>query len=324
MGCPTNPTPATAAASASASASAMTASAPAPPRHPRTVTRDELLILIRAAADTHGDRLTLPQFRHHSGLGRAVWTPHFRTWKECKKAAGLSGLRPVGRPRKATDEQLLRDIHRVAGIVGRVPNLGDLYRHGRHGKGPINRWKYMRDVQRAYADWLRKRDTAEFRAEHTTRDAVVAEVDYHVEMRTVPHHPQGHVYGEALGHSGFRHAPTNEAGVMILFGVMSAELGFAIEAVHAAFPDAEVKRRRESARNTWERLRVEFEFESRNFHHHGHDPAACDLIICWSHNWPDCPLPVLELKRELEKQHVPARKSSTRRKAVRKTTKRVP
>jgi len=25
------------------------------------------------------------------------------------------------------------------------------------------------------------------------------------------------------------------------------------------------------------------------------------LIVCWEHNWPECPLPVLELKKELGK-----------------------
>jgi hypothetical protein len=25
-------------------------------------------------------------------------------------------------------------------------------------------------------------------------------------------------------------------------------------------------------------------------------PAGCDTIVCWEHNWPDCPVEVLELK----------------------------
>jgi hypothetical protein len=28
---------------------------------------------------------------------------------------------------------------------------------------------------------------------------------------------------------------------------------------------------------------------------HGHDPAGCDLIVCWQHDWPDSPLEVIEL-----------------------------
>src|SRR6185312_9576094 len=49
-------------------------------------------------------------------------------------------------------------------------------------------------------------------------------------------------------------------------------------------------------REHWQRVRIEFEYESRNFLDHMHDAADCDLIVCWKHNWPDCPLEVLELK----------------------------
>ena len=27
---------------------------------------------------------------------------------------------------------------------------------------------------------------------------------------------------------------------------------------------------------------------------HGHDPAGCDVLVCWRHNWPECP-PELEV-----------------------------
>jgi hypothetical protein len=30
-----------------------------------------------------------------------------------------------------------------------------------------------------------------------------------------------------------------------------------------------------------------------------HDPSKCDLIVCWRHNWPECPLEVLELRKLL-------------------------
>jgi hypothetical protein len=35
---------------------------------------------------------------------------------------------------------------------------------------------------------------------------------------------------------------------------------------------------------------------SRNFLKHGHRVEDCDMIVCWVHNWPECPLHVLELK----------------------------
>jgi hypothetical protein len=47
----------------------------------------------------------------------------------------------------------------------------------------------------------------------------------------------------------------------------------------------------------WQRVNIEFEFESRNFRVHGHPLSGCDVIVCWHHNWDDCPahIEVLEL-----------------------------
>ena len=42
---------------------------------------------------------------------------------------------------------------------------------------------------------------------------------------------------------------------------------------------------------------IEFEHESRNFLKHMHPVKGCDLIVCWKHNWPECPLEVVELSR---------------------------
>jgi hypothetical protein len=49
---------------------------------------------------------------------------------------------------------------------------------------------------------------------------------------------------------------------------------------------------------------LNFELESRNFLVHEHATTDCDLIVCWSHNWPECPLEVLELKSVVAKQNL--------------------
>jgi hypothetical protein len=49
-------------------------------------------------------------------------------------------------------------------------------------------------------------------------------------------------------------------------------------------------------------VKIEFEYESRNFLRHMHDPNGCDLIVCWEHNWPECPLEVIELKKAVSNQ----------------------
>jgi hypothetical protein len=96
---------------------------------------------------------------------------------------------------------------------------------------------------------------------------------------------------------GLAYEPVNEMGVMALFCMLSRQLGFVIESVQSAFPDCEAKMEVEPGR--WQHFRIEFEYESRNFKDHRHDPEKCDLIVCWRHNWKDCPpnLQVLELSK---------------------------
>jgi hypothetical protein len=94
---------------------------------------------------------------------------------------------------------------------------------------------------------------------------------------------------------GLAHEPVNEMGVVLLFGMLLRRLGFIVESVQTGFPDCEVKIEVEPGR--WQHLRIEFEYESRKFRSHHHDPRKCDMIVCWRHNWKNCPpsLQVLEL-----------------------------
>jgi uncharacterized membrane protein YgcG len=105
------------------------------------------------------------------------------------------------------------------------------------------------------------------------------------------------VYGAPLKLAALAHAPTNEGGVLFLFGVLAERLGFRIERVQTGFPDCEAKR--EVSSGVWKHSKVELEFESRNFKDHRHDPKGCDVIVCWVHNWPECPrgIEVIELSR---------------------------
>jgi Homing endonuclease associated repeat len=103
---------------------------------------------------------------------------------------------------------------------------------------------------------------------------------------------------------GLAYEPVNEMGVLALFCMLSRQLGFVIESVQAGFPDCEAKI--EVAPGRWQHFRIEFEYESRNFKDHRHDPEKCDLIVCWRHNWKDCPanLQVLELSKVMRQREL--------------------
>jgi hypothetical protein len=105
------------------------------------------------------------------------------------------------------------------------------------------------------------------------------------------------VMGEPFDRSPMTNAPVNELGVMVLFGMVAARLGLQVESVQGRFPDCVAKRL--VAPGKWQHLRIEFEYESKNFYLHGHDPKGCDMIVCWRHNWKECPegIEVVELCR---------------------------
>lgn len=104
------------------------------------------------------------------------------------------------------------------------------------------------------------------------------------------------LYGDFINFRGLQHAPVNEQGVVFLFGMICRELGYVVEIVKPGFPDCEAKRRVRGKPGMWQRVRIEFEYQSRNFRQHGHDPDQCDVIVCWEDNWPECPIEVLELR----------------------------
>jgi len=94
--------------------------------------------------------------------------------------------------------------------------------------------------------------------------------------------------------------PVNEQGVIFLFAKYHKELGIEyIEGIQQGFPDA--FGRRKIGRTEYEPVDIEFEFKSLDFKNHQHDPNQCDIIVCWEHNWPQCPLEVIELKTALSK-----------------------
>ena len=88
--------------------------------------------------------------------------------------------------------------------------------------------------------------------------------------------------------------------MLYLFGKVAEDLNMFIEEWRPESPDAVARR---FTGKGWERLRVEFEHRSSDFKQNGRDADACDLIVCWEHDWPTCPLEVIELRdriRELE------------------------
>jgi hypothetical protein len=103
------------------------------------------------------------------------------------------------------------------------------------------------------------------------------------------------IFGDKVQFKSLSCAPVNELGVVYLFGLLHDTFDLKIESIQAGFPDCVARRR--IAPNRWEEVRIEFEYESRSFISHGHDPTGVDVIVCWKHNWTNCPeeIEIIEL-----------------------------
>jgi len=165
------------------------------------------------------------------------------------------------------------------------------------------------DVYRKYEEWLRANRPDSPNLGIVTRllqgpsepektPAVGTSPDAR-QRRTVTYQKtEGRVYGRPLHFGNMTYEPTNEQGVIFLFGMASRHLGFdSIEYLGPDFPDCEGKRRI-SGRQQLQHVKIEFEFRSASY---DHDPKGCDVIVCWEHNWKECPLEVFELKKEVKR-----------------------
>jgi Homing endonuclease associated repeat len=207
-------------------------------------------------------------------------------------------------------EELFRDWGAVARALKKLPSLSEYEMHGKYSPGPLTKrfkaWVRVPEGMKRFAE------DQEWKEEWADVLKIVAEQDRARRSRedrtsptlataTWPQLPmKGPIYGPLLRSGALAHGPINEDGVIFAFGTVAERLGFVVTRVQSEFPDCEALRRIGEER--WQRLRIEFEYESRNFLRHMHDPNECDLIICWEHNWPECPLEVLELRKVVSYQ----------------------
>jgi hypothetical protein len=228
----------------------------------------------------------LPQseFCRLAGIKRHQITRCFDGYSDLLQAAGLPARGPNGRILDDDMMQAMADLFRQEKGVVTYLRFRRLSRYS--AAAYLRRWGSWRAAVRAFCDWQKQHDP-----EFPHADQLPSATDGPATPVWKTH--GGRRYGETLNFRGLLHAPVNEQGVVFLFATLAADLGYLIDSLGSEFPDCEAKRRVGKA---WEKVRIEFEYESRNFQVHAHDPEECDLIVCWDHNWPECPIEVLELK----------------------------
>jgi hypothetical protein len=231
----------------------------------------------------------------------------FPSWNDAVRAAGFEPF-----TLKVDDTALLEDFARAVRRHGKMPSRRAYLREGKYDIKTIERrfacpWSSVPEVFRKFAaDKPEWRDVLALLPPPTPKQLRTPSNPNIRPPSSTPNKSQHAtikdraVYGEPIHFRGLRHEPVNEHGVILLFGMVAKELGYMVEAMQSGFPDCEAKR--QIAPKRWQRVHIEFEFESRNYREHGHPFDGCDVIVCWRHNWEDCPnhIEVLELSTRIQ------------------------
>jgi hypothetical protein len=229
---------------------------------------------------------------------------YFPSWREAIRAAGLE---PDATNIRLDDDTLLQDWGEIVRKNRQIPTRDQYRREGSFSPGVFEKhfgpWSAIPAKFKQFAndktEWTDvvallpvatpKRIGTSASTGASFGESVVPSI---LNKQKYPKLNDRPTYGNPIDFRGLRHEPVNEQGVVFLFGMVAKELGYMVEVVQTGYPDCEAKRQVEGGR--WQRVRIEFEFESRSF---SHAPDGCDVIVCWRHNWPNCPenIEVVEL-----------------------------
>jgi len=294
------------------------------------VTEEEVIAAIKELAEKLGRSPRYPEVIRVLNVTRRQIHRMFGGWAGALEESGCERLKSGGT--ELTMQDLFEDWVAVARKVGRVPAIRQYEKLSRYSARPLkDRFKAWDKIPGALLEygetrqlWTGNEDVKEMIERRMDENATGKR--YRVAM-ILPQNAQNAralgtplfspikpklgllgtplpevvdvdlLYGQPLTLSPMATAPVNELGVVYLFGAMAKDLGFVVLKIRPGFPDCEAWRRLENGR--WQRVRIEFEFESRNFMLHDHDPKGCDLIVCWEHNWAACPVEVVELRNRV-------------------------
>ena len=224
------------------------------------------------------------------GVSESIIYTRFRYWNKALKKAGLE----VTHRQNIPNEEIFESINIVWNKLGKQPSYNEYNEDKSSFSASLLESRfgsYLKAIE-AYINWKNQNSD---NSPSVEQDSEISKHTNNIYSEPKSRSKRRR-YGSRINFRGMQHAPLNELGVVLLFGIVAKEIGFEVESVNISFPDCEAKKY-DSKSGTYEKTTIEFEFSSSNFKKHNHDPDQCDLIVCWEHDWNDCPIEVLELSK---------------------------
>ena len=282
------------------------------------MTKQEIMDAITGCAEKLGRTPSILEVMKIGQVSRRQMRAEFGSFTQALRECNLE--REITSGQKVPLEQLLVDWAGVVRKVGKAPSMSEYEAMSKfsckplvrcfgswrqvaygltqfaEGRGLAEQWKAELELAAVKggdqdAQWMLRREAP------TARSKMLAALK---ERGLTAGPTAGQTYGPPMWPGPLAYAPVNELGVVFLFGWMAPQLGYVVHRIQPEFPDCEAMRL--VGEDRCELVKAEFEYESRNFLKHMHDVKGADLIICWRHNWPECPLEVLELRKALSLQ----------------------
>jgi hypothetical protein len=267
------------------------------------MTKQEITESIVSCAEKLGHVPSITEFMKMMPISRRQVRRHFGSYTRALEACNLEPPRSGGGGNKVPLEKLFLDWVAVAQGLKKIPSMGEYEMLGKYSTNPLVRafgsWRQVPYGMKQFAErsGLAEQWQAELglvggttggEAGGTAMAPATISPHWSAALLNRP------AYGPPMWPGPLVYAPVNEQGVIFLFGAVAWHLGYVVQRWQTEFPDCEAIRR--VSQDRCQLVRAEMEYESRNFLKHMHDASKCDLIICWKHNWPECPLEVVELR----------------------------
>ena len=263
------------------------------------MSKAEIMAAIRKCTKELGHCPSLGELTARARVSRRDVQKLFGNYGMAVRACGMEPKK--GSPTKVED--LFVDWAGVVRKLGKLPTIFDYERESVYSSKPLigrfKGWRQVPEAMLAYAE-REKLESEWTDVMELIRQSQVKGCGADLSRAGEPRGTgkllrDRPTYGPPMMEAGLAYGPANELGVVFLFGMVARQLGFVVMRIQTAFPDCEAMRKIDD--QTWQKVRIEFEYESRNFLRHGHPPSGCDLIVCWIHNWHECPVEVVELGR---------------------------
>jgi hypothetical protein len=274
------------------------------------MSKEEVIAAIQESAARLGHVPTFNEVRRTMKMSKHEIRKHFLTYA---KALTECGLQRTGPGYEVDLKILFIDWAGLVRKLGKVPTMAEYEMYGSYSVRPlIRRYGGWVHVPAGLMDFAREErlegewaDVLDVIARHKEEESDGRRTSGSTNSRMAKPNigkprifKDRPIYGRPMMDMALGLAPTNEMGVVFLFGTVAKDLGYMVVRLQSEFPDCEAYRLIDAER--CQLIKAEFEFESRNFLVHGHKIDGCDLLICWKHNWEGCPLEVIELSKVME------------------------